>query len=227
MPTPVCSAIYWAPRDDCLSNPRLGIERELAKEYRSKICDTAHGLQGACPWRLRPCPESIVVAQFGDAEAELRGYAERCASFPSPLLLEEAHIGDPDLRVLLALVERSRGQDCCPVPTALAALALLFWRCSADGRSVACDFGCCQLPAQVLHQEFHPITSHAWFCPLLAGTRPAWTTLKECLGRQARLVDRGEEATDAASPPSRMAGWRMLLSDFTVRQLEQILHQTS
>ena len=151
--------------------------------------------------------------------------ATACASGGSTRLASDL-LGDPDLRVLLALAERSRGPDCCPVPTALSALALLFWRCSADGRSVACDFGCCQLPAQVLHQEFHPITSHAWFCPLLAGTRPAWTTLKECLGRQAHLVDRGE-ATDAAPSPSRTAGWRMLLSDFTVRQLEQILHQTS
>lgn len=188
------------------------VERIVAEEYLDKITNTGHGLQGTCPWRIRPCPKDIAVAKFLDAGSEWRAYLARCETFPD-LSMEAFHIGEAELQSLVQVIERRTQVSQAEIPTTVSLLAALFWRLSADENCITCDFGCAKLPASALHHEFHPISGHAWFCPLLAGSPPAWQTLKDC------LQQKGNAGGD------RMPGSRVLLSAFTARQLEDILNQ--
>lgn len=149
----------------------LDVELVISKEYFEKISKDGHGMNGICPWSLRPAPEELMAVSFLGQSKERQLFIDRCESFRRmdeyvhvPVSLDE----DYDLvdGALKSMQTESSSDKSIPVQVQL--LSLHQWICDRSGNSISCRFKCTELPvARDQASSLDPLSAHAWFCPFV------------------------------------------------------------
>lgn len=182
------------------------VEIILAKEYFDKISKSGHGLDGSCPWSIVPCAEDIMKIPSETRSMVRQNTLKRCETFQNcpigSIVISDDRVSD--------LLDQARPHFPADLHAGVLMLGLLGWT-GVDRERVSCQFGCSESWLSSLEGgNFDPVAAHAWFCPVVYGSPPAWGQLVSVFSNHKPTTESYDQL-------------RSILDPFTLREVSEIL----